>query len=282
MNTRNILSRMRPKTLAILEVLLVRAAMIGVLWVLLPLAEWQQHVFGFNLLAKLIWLLLPILWLLLTRRKPATYGIHANTLKADLTAALSAFFPVAVVSGTLGFVPYTRWYGALIEVVLFIGALVWVAYSLTHKPDPQSGVITIVLACLMFDGYAWWKGSYPGLRQGIFNFVNYLIFVGLAEEVWYRGYIQTRLNQVFARRWTFFGVQWGWGVLIASLIFGFTHVLNGWNLETGEFHPLWWWGAWTTTSSLLFAYVREKTGSVVAGSILHGLPQALVYFFVKF
>lgn len=269
------------KTLAILEVLLVRAAMIGLLWLLLPLAKWQQRTFGFNLLGKLAWLGVPVLWLWLTRRNLAEYGIHGRTWRADLTAALSAFLPVAIVSATLGFVPYLSWYGALIETALFLGALVFVARALTGKPDPHSGLLTIGLACLLFGGYAWWQGLYPGLGQGVFNFIDYLIFVGLAEEIWYRGYIQTRLNQVFPPRWTFYGVQWGWGVLIAAALFGFTHVLNGWNLQTGAFQPLWWWGLWTTASGLLFAYVREKTGSVVAGAILHGLPQALVYFFIS-
>jgi hypothetical protein len=270
------------KILAILEVLLVRAAMVGVLWLLLPLADWQQETLGFNLLGKLAWLCFPILWLLITRRKLADYGIHFHHWRADVKAALSAFLPVAVVSGTLGFVPYLRWYGALIEVGLFLGATVFVARALTRDPDPQSGMLTIGLACVIFGGYAWWKGLYPGLAQGIWNLINYLVFVGFAEEIWYRGYIQTRLNQVFERCWTFYGVRWGWGVVIASVFFGLTHVLNGWNMQTGTFQPLWWWGVWTTASGLLFAYVREKTGSVVAGSILHGLPQALVYFFVRF
>jgi hypothetical protein len=273
--------KLQSKVIAILEVLLVRTAMVGVLWRLLPIADWQQRSLGVNLLGKLAWLCFPILWLLITRRKLADYGIHFHHWRADLNAVLSAFLPVAVVSGTLGFVPYLRWYGALLEGVLHMAALVFVARALTREPDPQSGLVTIGLACVMFGGYTWWKGLYPGPVQGTWNFINYLVFVGFAEEIWYRGYIQTRLNQVFEPRWTFYGVQWGWGVIIASVIFGVTHVLNGWNMRTGAFQPLWWWGLWTTVSGLVYGYVREKTGSIVAGSILHGLPQALVYFFVE-
>jgi len=44
---------------------------------------------------------------------------------------------------------------------------------------------------------------------------------------------------------------------------------------------MWEWGAWTVFAGLLFAYIRQKTGSVYPGAIVHALPQAIVYFFAN-
>lgn len=268
------------KVLAVGEVLAVHATFYGVAWLLAPVTELQMRSLGFPLAAKLVYLLLPVLWLLATRRRLGEFGLHLKTWRADLKAAMSAFFPVAMVAATIGLMPHLRWHGALLQTVLHIGLLFLVARALTRRPDPASGVITIVLACLVLGGYTWWKGIFPGLQPGLVNLVNSLIFVGLAEEIWYRGFIQTRLNQVFRRRWTFYGVRWGWGVLLAAAIFGAVHVLNGWDMHTGEFTPLWWWGVWTAAGALVYAYVREKTGSVLAGAVLHGLPHAIASFFM--
>jgi membrane protease YdiL (CAAX protease family) len=37
----------------------------------------------------------------------------------------------------------------------------------------------------------------------------------------------------------------------------------------------WPWGFWTFFGSFVLSYVREKTGSIVAPALLHGLPQAI-------
>ena len=35
------------------------------------------------------------------------------------------------------------------------------------------------------------------------------------------------------------------------------------------------WGCWTIFSGLVLSYVREKSGSIFAPALLHGLPQAI-------
>lgn len=35
------------------------------------------------------------------------------------------------------------------------------------------------------------------------------------------------------------------------------------------------WGFWTIFSGLVFGFVREKSGGILAPTLLHGLPQAI-------
>ena len=273
----------RSRTAAVFEVILVRLVILAAVFAVFasPAGSWQQQNLGHTFSTHILYILVPVAWLLALRRPLSGYGITLRNFKADGMAALSCFFPVAMAGASLGFVPYTTWYGALIEVAIYTAALFFVARFLTKKPDPQSGVVTIALMVLVFGGISIWKSMFPGVSRAFSSFVYYLL-VGFGEEILYRGYILSRLNQVFARPHQFYGVSWGWGVIITSILFGLSHVLNGLDLTAGTFDPQWGWGLWTIFSGLVFSYIREKTGSIVAPAIVHGLPQALVYLFIQF
>jgi len=123
-------------------------------------------------------------------------------------------------------------------------------------------------------------GGGVSVWKGISAFVFFLFFVGPAEEILFRGYIQSRLNQAFGKPFRFFGVNWGWGVIGTSVLFGLMHVLNLTSLYRGQWDPQFAWGLWTFFGGLMFGFLRERTGSVLAPAILHGFPQAVAYPFL--
>ena len=101
-----------------------------------------------------------------------------------------------------------------------------------------------------------------GLRPDLAIIILYhLFYVAIPEEFFYRGYFQTRLNEVFPRKWLIFGVPMGWGAVIAALFFAFGHSLV----------ILKWWHFATFFPGLVFAWLREKTGGVIAGAIFHAI-----------
>jgi len=101
-----------------------------------------------------------------------------------------------------------------------------------------------------------------GLRPDLAILVLYhLFYVAIPEEFFYRGYFQTRLNEVFPRKWMIFGVPMGWGAVIAALFFAFGHSLV----------MLKWWHFATFFPGLVFAWLRERTGGVIAGAIFHAI-----------
>lgn len=96
--------------------------------------------------------------------------------------------------------------------------------------------------------------------DGIAVLVAYhVFFVAIPEEFFYRGYLQTRLNEVFERRWLIFGVPMGWGAVLACVLFAFGHSLV----------QVQWWHFATFFPGLLFAWMRERTGGVTAGALFH-------------
>lgn len=94
----------------------------------------------------------------------------------------------------------------------------------------------------------------------------HLFFVALPEEFFYRGYFQTRLNEVFPRKFLVFGVAVGWALPIACLFFAFGHSLV----------QVRWWHFATFFPGLVFGWMREKTGQPLAGALFHAWANVTV------
>ncbi len=98
---------------------------------------------------------------------------------------------------------------------------------------------------------------------------------GWGEEVFFRGYIQSRVNEAFGRPFAFMGMKWGAGLVVSSLLFGLIHALNTVDYFTGRFDFAWWWLVSNFFAGLFFGCLRERTGSILPGAIVHGLDDVL-------
>ena len=91
--------------------------------------------------------------------------------------------------------------------------------------------------------------------------VGELLAVALPEEVFYRGYLQTRLTEVMPDRARFLGAPIGWALPISSAIFVAGHLAVRpalWQLSI--FFP-----------SLVFGWMRSRSDSLLPGVLYHAL-----------
>ena len=94
--------------------------------------------------------------------------------------------------------------------------------------------------------------------------LSQLLVVALPEELFYRGFLQTRLTTVLPQRVVLLGLPLSLANLATSVLFAFTHYLFGFQpYRLGVFFP-----------SLLFGAMRDRTGSILAPVLLHGVANA--------
>lgn len=231
-----------------------------------PLGAWESQALRRHFVEYGLVLALPLVLLAVTRRGFKGYGISFLDLGYQLNVAAIGFIPVFGVSAMLHFVGWQGWGQVLLVSAVEAVALVVLAWLLRKKlAVGQMGALSIPIlprAGFNLEAVA---------GELVLGVVYSLVFVALSEEVLFRGYIQSRLNEAFGRPHRFFGVNWGWGVIIASLLFGLWHVLNPFNPFVGKFALAWQWGLWTFFAGLILGYVRERTSSVLASAILHGV-----------
>ncbi len=245
------------------------------------LGTWQVETLGRPFVAYAVMMAVPFLFLCIARRYLPSYGLSFANLRYQLNVAWTCCIPLAVVDGLLyglARLDPKQWKGALVNAAANIVLLILYGWLLRQKAAPQAkaaGTVALLVPVLLL-------GAGLHLAKAGSAFLFYLVFVGLGEETLYRGYIQSRLNQAFGRPYRFFGIAWGAGAVLAALFFALMHVLNLTSLASGRLQLAWWWGAWTFFAALTLGLVREKTGTVVAPAIVHGLPQAIAYAFLGF
>jgi membrane protease YdiL (CAAX protease family) len=121
-------------------------------------------------------------------------------------------------------------------------------------------------SCRRFVG-AWKAAKTPTLDWGFAERVaSQLIVIALPEEYFFRGFLQTRLEQVWAPRRRLLGGALGWALVVASLLFALGHVITDFNpLRLAVFFP-----------SLLFGWLRSATGALLASVLFHASCNVLI------
>lgn len=280
----------RGKITAISEVLVVRFVLYALLAFTLfqliyntpnpdPIPIEASYVVG------VLWFLIPLAMILGLRRNMKDYGLTKEGAPQSVDLALSAFaffiltnvgFMVIIMMGW----SYLEPLGALLLTGFFGVSLILIVRLISQKYSNFEGVlipikkhqtnILVILVLLVFPiilGFFLNRLSIGLVSTVIWQFV----FSGFGEEIFFRGYIQSRLNLAFGRPYEWKSIRFGVGLFITAGIFAATHILNTANIWFGDFNFAWWWGTFTFVGGLLFGLIREKTNSIVASGTLHGL-----------
>ena len=242
------------------------------------LRSWERQVSQRYFIEYLAVAAITLFALLSTRKSLVHYGISFRPLTYHLKAVATGFIPVFAITVGLFYLEEREWTGAVLLSALVALALIGTAWLFRNVPTRDTARVT--LAAFLTTRLVATPAFTDSVGTLLSEFVYWFVVVALSEELLFRGYIQSRLNQAFGRPYRFFGVSWGWGVLITSVLFGLWHVVNLVNPLLGTFELSWPWGLWTFFAGLLFGFIREKTDSIAAPTILHGMlnfpPGAMV------
>lgn len=100
-------------------------------------------------------------------------------------------------------------------------------------------------------------GRWPGKPLELVGY--HVFFVAIPEEVFYRGWLQTRLDEAMPPRWSVLGTRLGWGWLVATALFAFGHSVVLFQ----------WWHVGILLPGLAFGWMRARTGDIAAGALFH-------------
>jgi membrane protease YdiL (CAAX protease family) len=134
----------------------------------------------------------------------------------------------------------------------------------------------LVFFPLFWLGYlGWWKPPGPftpmPLRALAPEGVGQLLAIALPEEAFYRGYLQSELDQVWRPRWHVFGAKLGYGWVVTSAVFAVGHVLTQPNPNRlAVFFP-----------ALVFGWLRSRSGGIGAGTVFHAACNLFSLFLEK-
>jgi membrane protease YdiL (CAAX protease family) len=248
----------------------------------------EMALFGWSFSGGILFVLVPAAVIWLFRRRWSDYGVSLANWAENVDTGMTAYLLLLILPWGAGFgllaltgIPLHSLASALIlgcANLAALGALLVILRRRAGRPPqtPAQGrnnllLLGFLLLTPILAGAFSGKLTLPLVATVVWQFC----LSGFGEEFVWRGYIQSRLNQDFGRPWQVFGVQFGPGLILASLLFGLTHALNTYDPASGQYALSWGWAVEATFSGLVFGVLREKTGSILACGIAHGAPDAV-------
>lgn len=200
------------------------------------LIAWLVYRPAAKLVATVGFLYLPVLAMSVRGEDYRDFGLSTRTLKADVLQFLSV---------------------SAVVFPLFIAGYVAFIFLLPKLPGELVQVLTPYMGTPRFA---------PRLPDRFLEWViDQTFVVALPEEFFYRGYLQTRLRDVWPRGKLFFGARLGPAFWLTAILFALGHlaIFEVWRLAV--FFP-----------ALLFGWMRERSGSVVGAALFHAAANLLV------
>lgn len=277
-------SASRDRLGAIAEILCIYAVILVLLTALRASGwvDWEVRTLGWSYTGALIFAAVPALTLWLARRRWSDYGVTLSDWRTNLEIGMKGFL-VSMIPFFFGFgglaafkTNYRTIPGGVLMAATEVLAIVLMLWIMRRQKAVASGRANLVVACLLLllpIALAMMMGKLSVII--VSTVVWQFALSGFGEEFAWRGYIQSRLNEAFGRPYQIFGVSFGQGLIIAAIFFGLVHAFNTFDAADGWASLSWGWALWTTFSGLFFGLIREKTGSLVACGIAHGLPDAV-------
>ncbi len=213
--------------------------------------------------------------------QPRRDRIASFTPGAEAALAMVLVYTVVFGTAVLG---QAQWlaYGAFLYAPVIIAGLRGIdfaAYGLLSPSLKRSLLTGFAASAVIFPLFAGgyyalagliglpWHAGFAGSPLDVLRFAAVqLVLVAFAEEYFYRGYLQQRLDRVWPPRRRVLGATLGPGWLVATALFAAGHLaleLNPARLLT--FFP----GLW-------FGWLRARTGDIYGATLAHGASNILI------
>jgi membrane protease YdiL (CAAX protease family) len=279
------------KAKSIIEVLLVFILMkIFSIWLdsVLVNAEvdsgWRNFLFGLQAI------IIPVAIIGFSGRKWSTYGLSLVDSKSQIHYGFAGALIMMLLGLGFGFLKSRgiSTSGRTGSIILSLVAIIMIALfvlifrknnktnkserSLKIRTIYQLSILIVLAGCPIVAAII--KGNnVPGIIAWDLYF---LIMVGFGEEIKFRGYFQSRINEGYGRPWSLFGISFGPGLLIVSLLFGLSHIIQFgvFNPFLGQYDTNPWMGLQAFFGGFFYGLIREKSESIVSSGIAHGVPNA--------
>lgn len=151
-------------------------------------------------------------------------------------------------------------------------AMGWRASGLTLSQAKGSLVPACLVSLLYIGFFAALALAFPNDKPSAETLAFQMTMPGLEEEIFYRGALLLMLARAFTGRRRFLGVEWHWGGILSSVLFGLVHAF-GFSDGTFSFDVLTM--GLTSVPSLIGVWLVLRTRSVLFPVVLHNLGNTI-------
>ncbi len=247
------------------------------------LVRWARRVLGWSYFTGFLMVMVAALALVLRKRELESSGLTLRGWETSLDVGLKGCLylvgpQLLLTLLSSGGAAYRYADGSLALSVSMFLMLFLLLRRLTgkkYRPFSSTRVRLLLAAALLV--FPLLVGVALGrLTLGLFSTVLWqLVFGGFGEELFYRGYIQSTVNEEYGRPWSMEGVSYGPGLLVSSALYGLDRALNTARPLQGVYTVSWSWGFYAFSVGVFYGFIREHTGDIVGSGVANGLVDAV-------
>jgi membrane protease YdiL (CAAX protease family) len=241
------------------------------------LIRWEERTLGGSYFTGVLIVVLTVVASIVTKLDFEELGTKGDNWKRSLNMGLKGFIAFLVPQFILtafwmwGLDYKEHWQSAVIQgFSVLVFAYLLVMNIGTKKGDISRigmGFIVLVLATPFLIGFTYYALS----RRMFTTFVCQRLVGGFAEELLYRGYIQSTVNREYGTSWRIKGISFGPGLMVSSVFYGVSRGLMTMNLG---------WGLYAFTLGVFYGLIREASGDIIgsgsANAIIDGFGATLI------
>ncbi len=241
------------------------------------LIRWEGRSLGGSYFTGILMVVLTLIASIVTGLDFEEIGLRKDNWKRSLNMGFKAFIGFTIPQLLMTFLwgigaDYREyWQSALILGVLVLFLSFLLLRNIGTKRGDISRIGLIILVLILMTPFLMGLTYGTLVIRRIYVFIWHILVGGFAEELIFRGYIQSTINREYGTNWRYKGVSFGPGLLVSSMFYGLSRGLLTMNFG---------WGLYAFTLGIFYGIIREASGDIIgsgsANAIIDGFGATLL------
>jgi membrane protease YdiL (CAAX protease family) len=242
------------------------------------LVRWENRALGGSYLTGLLFVALPVFVIIVRRYEFRLMGITSEDWRKSINNGYRGWLFFIVPQLIMTF--FNQWglrYQDYPSLAVILSILVLAVCVLMNRGEFDSAsdrrlvliaLFLVIPICMSFVGGFF---SWRLMKEFIWN----IAVGGFAEEFFYRGYIQSSINQEYTREWKLGKTSFGPGLIVSAILYGISRGIRVMRPWSGVYDFAWGWGFYAFTLGLFYGLIREASGDILASGTANSMIDAI-------
>lgn len=243
------------------------------------LIRWENRALGGSYLIGALMIAISFIVILLRRYELRLLGLTTDNWRNSVNTGLIGWSYFLIPQALISF--FLVWeinYRENLRVAVFLGAIILLMSCLLARrkqvistTDRRLFIIGLLILTPLMLNTIFLGLSSKLLKEFIWN-----IFIGgFAEEVFYRGLIQSSIDLEYGKTLRIGKISFGPGLLFSSLFYGLGRGLRWVKPWMGVYTVSWSWTLFAFTVGVFYGLIREASGDIIGSSTANGMIDAI-------
>ncbi len=241
------------------------------------LIRWENRRIGGSFFTSGFMVILTAIGIIVYKMDFEETGIRVNQWKKSLNMGFKGFLSFLVPQLVLTIL--WGWglnYGEYSAVAVILGGVILgvtlllignLGKNRTEISRSRLALILIILVIPFSLGLVFGQ-----LSIKLFTFFSWQVLAGgFIEELFFRGLIQSMVNNEYGTHWRLRGVSFGPGLFVSSILYGLSRAMRQMNPLRGIYGLNFGWGFYVFTLGIFYGFIREASGDIIGSGSANAL-----------